>query len=193
MGLFEALRLYGVNYIIDPASSYLELSESASSLDSLNYPYQTLFYRGGDCDDLSILFCSMLEVVGIDTAFITIPGHIYCAFDISEQRTINREQSTVNSEQWIAANRDKLIEHEGRLWMPVEMTIPGEGFIQAVRVGVREWRQANVEGKIYPMKESWELYPAVSAPNASGHMPDLPDETELVRAIEREMGKFPVP
>jgi hypothetical protein len=194
LGLFEALRLYGINYIIDPASSYIEMSDSASSLDSLNYPYQTLFYRGGDCDDLSILFCSMLEVLGIDTAFITIPGHIYCAFDAGA--------ASPQGEGWTV---EGLIEHGGRFWMPVEMTIPGEGFTQAVRVGAREWRQANAAdnglgsrtagaanagGKVYPMKESWKLYPPVSVPNASGRMPDLPDEHELAEAIEREMGKL---
>jgi hypothetical protein len=61
--MFEALRLYGINYVVDPASSYAALSEDASGLDSLNYPYQTLYYRSGDCDDLSILFCSLLEVI----------------------------------------------------------------------------------------------------------------------------------
>ncbi|MDR2786177.1 MAG: hypothetical protein LBB83_09720 [Treponema sp.] len=82
IALFEALASYGINYVIDPASSFVEFSENAAALDSLNYPYQTLYYRGGDCDDLSILYCSLLEALGIDTAFITIPGHIYCAFDI---------------------------------------------------------------------------------------------------------------
>jgi hypothetical protein len=47
LALFEALNVYGVNYVIDPASSYVELSGGNGSLDSLNYPYQTLFYRGG--------------------------------------------------------------------------------------------------------------------------------------------------
>jgi hypothetical protein len=79
--LFEALAVYGMNYVIDPASSFAEMSENSSALDSLNYPYQTLYYRGGDCDDLSILYCAMLEALGVDTAFITIPGHIYAAFD----------------------------------------------------------------------------------------------------------------
>jgi hypothetical protein len=82
LALFEALNVYGINYMIDPASTYVEMSENASSLDSLNYPYQTLAYRGGDCDDLSILFCSLLEALNIDTAFITVPGHIYMAFDV---------------------------------------------------------------------------------------------------------------
>jgi hypothetical protein len=44
-----------------------------------------LYYRGGDCDDLSILYCSLLEVLGLDTAFITVPGHIYAAFDTGIQ------------------------------------------------------------------------------------------------------------
>jgi hypothetical protein len=79
--LFEALAAYGISYVIDPASSFVEMSEDAAALDSLNYPYQTLYYRGGDCDDLSILYCAMLEALGVDTAFITIPGHIYAAFD----------------------------------------------------------------------------------------------------------------
>jgi transglutaminase-like putative cysteine protease len=52
------------------------LSEEAGIPDSLNYPYQTLFYRGGDCDDLSILFCSLMESLGVASAFITVPGHI---------------------------------------------------------------------------------------------------------------------
>jgi transglutaminase-like putative cysteine protease len=34
-------------------------------------------YRAGDCDDLSILYCSLLEAIGIRTAFVTIPGHIF--------------------------------------------------------------------------------------------------------------------
>jgi hypothetical protein len=51
-GLFEALNLYGLKYIVDPASSYVQMSEDAAGLDTLNYPYQTLLYRGGDCDDI---------------------------------------------------------------------------------------------------------------------------------------------
>jgi hypothetical protein len=173
LAVFEALNVYGINYIIDPQSSYIEMSENASGIDSLNYPYQTLFYRGGDCDDLSILFCSMLEVLNIDTAFITVPGHIYMAFD-----TGNRDPG-----------KSELIEYDGRFWMPVEVTIPGQGFTQAVRVGAREWRDAGEDARIYPMKDSWTVYPAVSVPNAAGQLPDVPDEGKLIEAIERELRK----
>jgi hypothetical protein len=171
--LFEALDLYGINYVVDPSSSFIELSENASALDSLNYPYQTLFYRGGDCDDLSILFCSLLESLGIESAFVTVPGHIYCALNISEQ-------STGDNAQWIAANRDKLIEHEGRYWLPVEITVPHGGFLNAAQVGAREWRAAAENARLLPMRESRAAYRSVSVPGSGGRLPQMPAETAIV-------------
>jgi hypothetical protein len=183
--LFEALNLYGINYVIDPASSYVEMAENASALDSLNYPYQTLMYRGGDCDDLSILFCSLLEVLGIETAFITIPGHIYCAFDIGDS-------------EWGAGNS---IEYGGKRWLPVELTVPGEGFTESWRIGMRQWRRFAAPdasesslnentGAIYPMRESWELYRPVSVPGAGDRLPVMPDEAEILRKFEESAEKL---
>jgi hypothetical protein len=169
--LFEALASYGINYVIDPASSFVEFSEDSSALDSLNYPYQTLYYRGGDCDDLSILYCSLLEALGIDTAFITIPGHIYCAFDIGTPGEGEGKQG----EGWRV---EGVIEHGGKLWLPVEITVPGEGFRAAWRIGAREWRAAG-EAKLYPMRESWAVYPSVTVPEAGDRLPDLPEEAEI--------------
>ena len=174
--LFEALAAYGINYVIDPASSFVELSENASAVDSLNYPYQTLYYRGGDCDDLSILYCAMLEALGVDTAFITIPGHIYMAFDTGGENGAP-----------FTSRQDDLIAHDGRLWMPVEITVPGEGFYNAWRIGAREWRSAansvpdGEEGRLYPMRESWAIYPPVTVPEAGDRPPDLPEEGEIAR------------
>jgi hypothetical protein len=170
--LFEALRLYGINYIIDPASSFIELSENASALDSLNYPYQTLFYRGGDCDDLSILFSSLLEVLNIETAFITIPGHIYMAFDSGD-------------EDWLAGSADIIVLNERR-WIPVEITVPDGGFTRAWRTGAREWRNAGTEAELFPMHASWEIYPPVSVPGSAGRMPMLPRTSAILQALDSE-------
>jgi hypothetical protein len=190
--LFEALAAYGINYVIDPASSFVELSEDASAVDSLNYPYQTLYYRGGDCDDLSILYCSLLEVLGIDTAFITIPGHIYAAFDTGIESSPAFDPGS-GSEAW---GTEGLIEYGGKLWMPVEITVPDEGFYQAWRIGVREWRGAANSGltgeerRLYPMRESWAVYPPVTVPEAGDNLPDVPEERAFTGAVEREMKKM---
>jgi hypothetical protein len=182
--LFEALAVYGMNYVIDPASSFVEMSGDSSALDSLNYPYQTLYYRGGDCDDLSILYCAMLEALGVDTAFITIPGHIYAAFDTG-----------AGAEDW---GPEGLIEQDGKLWMPVEITVPGEGFYLAWRIGAREWGrfaeqtvQAEREGRrLYPMAESWLVYPPVTVPEAGDRLPDLPEEGEIARRFAETAKKL---
>ncbi|AEF86478.1 tetratricopeptide repeat domain protein [Treponema primitia ZAS-2] len=181
LGLFEALKVYGINYVIDPSSSYIELSENASSLDTLNYPYQTLYYRGGDCDDLSILFCSMLEVLGIDTAFITIPGHIYMAFDSGLTEEEGREQFFLP---------DDLIYQGGKAWVPLEITQTAAPFYQAWRTGAQEWRDAGSEGSFFPMQESWARYKPVSVSDAADKMPELPDEDSLIDAIEESLNIY---
>jgi hypothetical protein len=180
LGLFEALNLYGMYYIIDPASSYAELSDDTGQLDSLNYPFETLFYHGGDCDDLSILFCSLMEVQGIDTAFITIPGHIYMAFD----------SGMTEDEGRLSPFAQDLIYYEGRSWAPLEITIPGSGFSQAWRVGAREWQNAAGEREIFPLKEAWRLYPPVNVPGAGRRIILLPDAAAINAAFEASLAKI---
>jgi hypothetical protein len=179
LGLFEILNVYGIKYLIDPASSYVELSESASVPDSLNYPYQTLLYRGGDCDDLSILFCSLLEALKVETAFITIPGHIYMAFAVDG-----------DAGALARALDGGIITHGGKAWIPLEITIPAEGFYRAWRTGVEQWEKAGEAARIYPLRESWAVYPPVSVPAAGTRTITLPGEPEAAGAFERELQNF---
>lgn len=106
IGLHEALCLYGVNYIVD----------------FLQFPSQTLSYKAGDCDDLSILYCSLLESEGIETAFITTPGHICMAFALAaDEQTANKSFSRPQD----------LIFLEGSTWVPFEVTVREGGFLRA--------------------------------------------------------------
>ncbi len=117
-------------------------------------------YRGGDCDDLSILTCSLFEAVGIHTAFITIPGHIFIAFDSG----LSYEET-----KFIFSENDYFINHEGEAWIPVEITLTDEGFSKAWRTGAREWKTAAAQGNaaIFPMHDSWKIYKPVSVPGAA--------------------------
>ena len=173
--MFEALRLYGINYVIVPATSYAKLSEDESVLDSVSYPYQSLYYRGGDCSYLAILYCSLLEALDIETAFITIPGHIYAAFEVGDNN-------------W-SANNDNIIEIDGRRWLPVEITVPSEGFSRAWRIGAREWKNAGIDAALYPMRESWKFYPPVTVPASGDHPPEMPPRLDIVLAMEAELNR----
>jgi tetratricopeptide (TPR) repeat protein len=160
LGIFETLRLYGMNYVIDPQSAYTEASQNGTFIDYLQFPSQTLIYRAGDCDDLSILFSSMLESVGIETAFITIPGHIYMAFSLG----ISQEEA---GQQF--ANLGDYIFREGKTWVPLEITMVPEGFLKAWKEGAREWREAEArkEADFFPVHDAWQLYEPVGMSSAA--------------------------
>ncbi|GHV93725.1 hypothetical protein AGMMS50293_00450 [Spirochaetia bacterium] len=172
--LFETINLYGINYLIDPASLFVEKSGNVAIVDRLNYPYETLYYRGGDCSDLAILFCSLLEVLGIEGAFITIPGHLYAAFDIGDS-------------QWGAGN-DNIIAHNGKRWMPVEITLTGDNFNRAWQVGAREWRTS--ESELFAMHENWKTYQSVSISGSGDLLPDMPESGEIVKRFVESINRI---
>jgi tetratricopeptide (TPR) repeat protein len=156
MIIFEALSLYGLNYQIDPNSSYKDLAGQEGALDYLQFPIETLNYKAGDCDDLSVLFTAILESLAVETAFITIPGHIYSA--IALEMSPDEAQKTF-------ASTNAIIYKEGKAWIPIETTmLDGSNFMDAWRMGSKQWEDAaiNDEAKLYPIQDAWQLYPPVA-------------------------------
>ncbi len=182
LGVFESLKLYGLNYVVDPNSSYLELSENAAVVDYLQYPSQTLMYRGGDCDDLSILYCSLLESTGIATAFITIPGHIFMAFDLGMDEAEAREKFF---------DPGLLIFRNGRTWAPVEITMVKDGFVKAWRIGAKEWIDNERLGAaaFFPMTENWARYKPSGLQDAEARFA-LPEEAKAMAAFDLGVDRF---
>ena len=181
IGIFQALNEFGLNYVVDPSSAF-EDNVGTSSIDFLQFPYQTLMYRGGDCDDLSILVCSLFEAVGIDTAFITVPGHIFMAFDSG----LTPEQAKT-----IFKNRSEYIVDDGKVWMPLEITLSDEGFYRACRYGAREWNAAEAKGAaaLYKMHDCWKIYQPISVPGASAFF-NIPESEIITVAFQRGLDEW---
>jgi hypothetical protein len=158
MGIFEGLGALGLGYVIDPNTpSFAESSRNEAAVDFVQYAVQTLAWKGGDCDDLTTLFCSLLEAVGIESAFVTVPGHIYAALPLSiSAAEARRTLSTL----------DDFIERGDRLWVPVEVTLVGQGFLQAWALGAREWREAKAKDQaaFYEVHECWKVWPVAGSP-----------------------------
>jgi len=51
------------------------------------YPIETLV-EGGDCEDKSILFVTIMKILGYDTAFITFPYHEIAGISLSEIKEV---------------------------------------------------------------------------------------------------------
>jgi len=187
MAIFQALNLYGMDYSIDADSSYIELSKNENALDSIQFPMQTLDFKAGDCDDLSVLYCALLESVGIRTAFLTIPGHIYMAFalDMDEaeaRRTYSRP--------------DDLIFDNKEAWLPVEITMVRQNFLDAWTAGAKQWREnsATRTAEMFVVRDAWRTYPptgfssealALSMPQTTVVVPNY--SSLLRRFIDREI------
>jgi hypothetical protein len=178
--LFEALRLYGISYVVVPTMSFVNMKQDEAALDNVTFPYETLYYRSGDCTYLSILYCSLLEALSIETAFITIPGHLYMAFEVGD-------------DEWLAGSADIIeLETDGvrKRWLPVEITVPEEGFIRAWRIGAREWRNSGEDAALFRIRECWEVYPSVTITASIDYPPEMPPGGDIVFAMDRELVNF---
>ncbi|MEE8441766.1 MAG: tetratricopeptide repeat protein [Spirochaetia bacterium] len=182
MALYESMGEQGINYVIDPASSYIELSEVPTAVDYLQFPEQTLSYRAGDCDDLAILYSALLEAAGVETAFVTIPGHIYMAFNLG--MSIDEAGRLFQSQQ-------DLIDLDGAAWIPIETTVISDGFLDAWTIGGEQWRtyDATNEAAIYRNRESWQIYEPV-APDDTGAGATYPSVDGTIDAYLNRLDEF---
>jgi len=184
MALFAGMGLYGLNYVVDPKSSYAELSGNSSAVDYLQFPRQTLEYRAGDCDDLSILYAALLESIGISSAFVTVPGHIYLAFALN---------MTASEARKTFSRADDLILRGETAWVPVEVTLLQAGFLKAWEAGARQWRENESAAGLYPMAEAWKTYEAVGIEKTEegGALKiSLPSSTRLASVYDGQLKGF---
>jgi len=183
MAMFESFTTYGLTYVVDPQSAYEELSQDALAIDFIQFPVQTLEYRAGDCDDLAILYNALLEAVGVETAFITTPGHIYAAF--------NLDMWPADAERTFGSLENLIVEDDA-VWVPVEITALREGFIGAWEIGARQWRQysSTDEAHIHLTRQAWQVYPAVASPGDGTTLSTLPDRDRLLSRYSQSLETF---
>jgi len=170
--MFSTLKMFGINYVIDPSSAFTD-NTGTSQVDFLQFPYQTLLYSGGDCDDLSILNCSLLEAIGIETAFITCPGHIFIAFDAG-----------VPVDQ--ANKAGDCIVMNGKVWVPLEITLCQDNFALERSTAMREWRKYPKERALIPLKDAWQEYKPVGIPDSSVKI-DMPSRQKIITGFKNAL------
>jgi len=156
--VYDALGVYGMSYIVDPSSPAAETSEKVGAVDYLEYPRDALTRKSGDCDDLSILFASCMENIGIGTAFVDVPGHVFIMFNTGVLLT---EKATLGFPE------ELLVPYDGTLWIPVEMTMVGSSFTRAWQKGAEEYRDWSAKKKmdIIHTATAWELFKPVTLPH----------------------------
>lgn len=154
MLIFNALRANGLKYLPDANNPYYEIQNKPSAVDDIQYPADLLATRAGDCDDLTVLFSSMLESIGISTIIIDVPEHLYLMFD-TEVPWVQRIALLLPD--------DLIVKYKGRCYIPIEVTSIDKGFMRAWDVGAssyHRWEAMN-ELSLIDLQYAWQNYPPI--------------------------------
>jgi hypothetical protein len=98
-------------------------SDPRATSEYVQYPKQTLELKGGDCDDLSVCYCSLLESIGIETALVDYKSndklsHVNLMFNTK----LSPQQANLITENDIKYFIRKNENGEDEVWIPVEPT-----------------------------------------------------------------------
>jgi tetratricopeptide (TPR) repeat protein/DNA-binding beta-propeller fold protein YncE len=174
--VFNTLSAHGMRYQADPNTPYSRVK--ADQVDYVQFPRETLRLKSGDCDDLSVLLAAAYENLGIETALVDIPGHLFLMF-----RTGVKE-----SERGLVSMQDDLlVVRNGEIWIPVESTLIAASFSEAWAEAARRYREADAakQVKVLPLHQAWERFPpATLAPTTLSI--EVPSGERVTRLIERE-------
>lgn len=137
--LFEAMNRLGLHYQSDPNVPFYKD-------DRVQYPQETLNLKSGDCDDLVVLYASLLESLGLSTSFVEVRdpekeiAHLYLMFD-SEVPVQQAHLISSNEKRYLIRERNS---GHKTVWIPVETTLLGQPFDDAWKAGALEYLQDGV-------------------------------------------------
>ena len=133
----------------------------AEKVDEVQYPADLLATPVGDCDDMTALYTSLLDSVGIETALILTPGHILMAFALDTHPSLA---------PMLAIAPASTFERDGKLWVPIETTSVAAGFTTAWQAAVTHL--ARNKATVIPAASAWKTSPLPlcrDTESATGH------------------------
>ena len=104
-------------------SNLVYVSDPRATGEYVQFPNQTLELRGGDCDDLSVGYSSLLESVGIQTALVDYKGngnvrHVNLLFNT----TLSPNQAKLITNNDTKYFVRESIEGKDEIWLSIEAT-----------------------------------------------------------------------
>jgi tetratricopeptide (TPR) repeat protein len=120
----------------------------------------------------------LLESLKVETAFITIPGHVLIAFALASNQDAARKTFR---------HTEELIFLDGKVWVPLEVAECKNSFLDAWLAGARQWRTAR-KAHLCAVSTFESSRKAVSSAE-SGSALSLPDERQVVDNFQREVAR----
>jgi hypothetical protein len=121
------------------------VSDPRASVEYVQFPEQTFELKGGDCDDLSVAYCSILESVGIQTALVDYKGngelrHVNVLFNTKLLPGDARLITSNDSKYFLRKNE----QGKDEVWIPIETTSL-TNFNEAWNIGVEKFNREAID------------------------------------------------
>lgn len=177
MALFESLNTMGIIYERDLQTPYDEY-HYLEDVDYIQFPYQTMTYKSGDCDDLAVLFASMLSSVGINSVLLFTEDDVICGIDLKISASSASKQFS---------SLDRLINIDDILYLPVSMKKLGEGYYEAWNAALDEIN-ASEDLTVTIVTDAWENFTPIGLSEKAVF--NLPNEKDLKKRISISYSKY---
>ena len=118
------IPFYKAKFIFDDlVKELVYVSDPRASTEYVQFPHETIKIKGGDCDDLSVCFSSLLESIGIETALIDYKTNI----TYRHVNVLLNTHLTPDNARLITDNDSKYFirkDENGKdeIWIPIETT-----------------------------------------------------------------------
>ena len=179
--LWDAVSESGVKFFTNPGNPYEKLSEDPSfPVDYTQFPRETLKRKSGQCDDLTTLFVSMLDSTKVRAAILDFPGHMALLFDTEADDPADA-----------GLPEDMLVQYDGTYWVPVEATLVGHPFPEAVRKAAYAYKTESAKGKarVIDVRGAWERFEPATLPPKDWDA-EVPSAAARQKRFDEESGEL---
>ncbi|MEK7388272.1 MAG: tetratricopeptide repeat protein [Elusimicrobiota bacterium] len=178
MRIWNALSEYGMKFAANPANPFEQAHDDPDfPIDYTQFPRETLRSKSGQCSDLTSLYASMLEDSDVRVAVVDYPGHMTMMFDTEAPDALEAGMPP-----------ELLIEHEGTMWVPVEVTYVGKSFYDSVSKAAYAYQTEAKKGRarLYGLHAAWGIYEPVTMP-PTDFAPKIPEVSGLEKKHEEQV------
>jgi len=185
--LYDALGTHGLVYNIDLQTPFLEIADDKTTFDNVKYPGEMLRDKIGDCDDLTTLYGTLLNNLGIETMFLDVfkpgAGHIFLMFD-SGVKPDDVKKYFLDETEVVVLN--------DKVWIPIEATLVGKPFFSAWKQGSLKYNEMKAENYVNEISvaEATAIYPAGSHITPDMPMPEISGINDLLKEDIKQYGQW---
>ena len=168
--IWNALGEYGMQFAANPANPFETAHDDPNfPVDYTQYPRETLKRKTGQCSDLTSLYAALLEDSEVRVALLDYPGHITLMFDTEADDAAEA-----------GLPPELLVEHDGTMWLPIEVTLVGKPFYEAASRAAYAYKAEKEKGvvKVIVLDKAFSEYEPVSMP-PTDFVPAVPDAAGL--------------